>query len=150
MWFKKKKEEKKQSQTKVAEKPVAKPVEEKSATKTKSTTATPSKTVAQKTVAPAKAEASKNTKAPSATKKSATTKKSPTKTETKSATAKKSIYRVVYDKEARVWVIKKDGAKRNIASFATKDEALSRVKELSESQDLNFVVHKKDGKFQKK
>ena len=57
---------------------------------------------------------------------------------------------MVYDKDARVWVIKKDGAKRNIASFPTKDEALARVKELSESQDLNFVVHKKDGKFQKK
>ena len=57
---------------------------------------------------------------------------------------------MVYDKEARVWLIKKDGAKRTIASFKTKEEALNRVKELSETQDLNFVVHKKDGKFQKK
>ncbi len=64
--------------------------------------------------------------------------------------AKKALYRVVYDKEDRLWKITKDGAKRTIASFATKDEALKRVKELSESNELNFVVHKKDGKFQKK
>lgn len=65
-------------------------------------------------------------------------------------TTKKPIYRVVYDKEARTWVIKKDGAKRTIASYATKEEALARVLDLSQSNDLNFIVHKKDGKFQKK
>ena len=63
---------------------------------------------------------------------------------------RKSLYRVLYDKDARVWIIKKDCAKRKIASFVTKEEALTRVKELCSSQDLNFVVHKKDGKFQKK
>ena len=70
-----------------------------------------------------------------------------TKVETKE---RKSVYRVVYDRENRVWLIKKDGAKRVIASFATKDEALKRVKELCESQNLKVIVHKKDGKFQKK
>ena len=63
---------------------------------------------------------------------------------------KKAIYRVLYNKEERTWQIKKDGAKRMISSFPTKDEALKRVKELSESNDLNYIVHKKDGKFQKK
>ncbi len=63
---------------------------------------------------------------------------------------KKPIYRVVYDKDDRLWKITKDGAKRTIASFRIKDEALARVKELSESNELNFIVHKKDGKFQKK
>ena len=63
---------------------------------------------------------------------------------------KKAIYRVLYSKEDRTWQIKKDGAKRVISSFPTKDEALKRVKELSESNDLNYIVHKKDGKFQKK
>ena len=63
---------------------------------------------------------------------------------------KKEIYRVLYNKEERTWQIKKDGAKRVISSFPTKDEALKRVKELSESNDLNYIVHKKDGKFQKK
>lgn len=64
--------------------------------------------------------------------------------------AKKPIYRVMYDKENRVWLIKKDGAKRTIASYPTKEEALNRVRDLSSTNDLSFVVHKKDGKFQKK
>ena len=64
--------------------------------------------------------------------------------------ARKAIYRVVFDKEDRLWKIKKDGAKRVIDSFVTKDEALARVQELSQSQDHKFVVYKKDGKFQKK
>lgn len=72
------------------------------------------------------------------------------KVEESTAKTKKPVYRVLYDKDTRFWLIKKDGAKRTIASFPTKDEALSRVKELSSSNDLNFVVHKKDGKFQKK
>ena len=63
---------------------------------------------------------------------------------------KKAIYRVLYSKEDCTWQIKKDGAKRIIASYPTKDEALKRVKSLSENNDLNFIVHKKDGKFQKK
>ena len=37
-----------------------------------------------------------------------------------------------------------------IDSRPTKEEALNRVKELSQSQDTKFIVHKKDGKFQKK
>ena len=64
--------------------------------------------------------------------------------------AKKSLYRVMYDKEDKLWKIKKDGAKRIIDSKKTKEEALKRVQELSNSQEANFVVYKKDGKFQKK
>ncbi len=78
-----------------------------------------------------------------------TTTNSKQKTEATKQT-RKAIYRVAYDKENRVWTIKKDGAMRTIASFPTKDEALKRVKELAANQDLNFVVRKKDGKFQKK
>ena len=87
------------------------------------------------------------------------TKKADTKTaETKKADSaevkapkeRKALYRVVYSKELKVWQIKKDGAKRVIDSKHTKEEALIRVRELSESQDSNFVVQKKDGKFQKK
>lgn len=63
---------------------------------------------------------------------------------------KKSIYRVVFSKEQNAWQIKKDGAKRIIDSKPTKEEALTRVKELSQSQDTKYIVHKKDGKFQKK
>ena len=82
------------------------------------------------------------------------TKKADTKTadsaEVKAPKERKALYRVVYSKELKVWQIKKDGAKRVIDSKHTKEEALIRVRELSESQDSNFVVQKKDGKFQKK
>ena len=87
------------------------------------------------------------------TEKTSTAKSSSKQEQTKSETVektKKPVYRVLFDKESRLWLIKKDGAKRTIASFATKEEALERVKELSSSNELNFVVHKKDGKFQKK
>lgn len=63
---------------------------------------------------------------------------------------KAGIYRVVYDKADREWKIKRDGAKRIIDSYATKEEALARVKELSDNSDVGFVVYKRDGKFQKK
>ena len=63
---------------------------------------------------------------------------------------KKGIYRLIYSKENRVWQIKKDGAKRTIASYPVKDDALKRIKELSETNEMSYIVHKKDGKFQKK
>ncbi len=63
---------------------------------------------------------------------------------------RKALYRVVFDKEDKLWKIKKDGAKRVIDSKKTKEEALARVQELADSQDSKFVVYKKDGKFQKK
>ena len=63
---------------------------------------------------------------------------------------KKAVYRVIFDKEDKLWKIKKDGAKRVIDSKKTKEEALDRVQELSKSQDTNFVVYIKDRKFLKK
>lgn len=106
-----------------------------------------------------KQEESKKTETKKVVAKKAETKKVETKkTETKKADSaevkapkeRKALYRVVYSKELKVWQIKKDGAKRVIDSKHTKEEALIRVRELSESQDSNFVVQKKDGKFQKK
>lgn len=112
-----------------------------------------------------KAETNKSTQVKSAPKQKSTTKPvkdkekstSVTKKNTtlsKSASAptevKAGIYRVVYDKTDREWKIKRDGAKRIIDSRSTKEEALARVKELSESNDVGFVVYKRDGKFQKK
>ncbi len=162
---KKKKEEKKEVQEErevpqtqaVEEKPA--PVKETSAKangskKVASTSAKPKQSTTSKTAKQAETS-KKQSSTKSTAQKSAETKKSTSKATTKETKSseegtRKSIYRVVYDKEARVWLIKKDGAKRTIASFKTKEEALNRVKELSETQDLNFVVHKKDGKFQKK
>ena len=62
---------------------------------------------------------------------------------------KKGSYRVIYSKENKVWLIKRDGAKRTIASYKTKEQALNRVSELSKNQNAKVIVHKKDGKFQK-
>ena len=62
---------------------------------------------------------------------------------------KSGNYRLVYDKEAKEWVIKKENATRAIRRVKTKEEALKIAKQLSENQDANLVVHKKDGKFQK-
>lgn len=63
---------------------------------------------------------------------------------------KKPLYRVVFDKENGKWNIKKDGADRIIDSKLTKQEVLDRVKKLCENNDTKYIVHKKDGKFQKK
>ena len=63
---------------------------------------------------------------------------------------KKPIYTVIYNKEDRLWHITKSGAKRVIAKRVTKTEALEKVKELCDNNELNYVVRKKDGKFQKK
>ncbi len=128
MWFKKRKDKKEQS----AEKEVVK--EEKTSAQDKE------EKLAKKTVAKKKNEEK-------AVKMNEVAEK---EEDAKEAKSKKAIYRVVYSKENNSWQIKKDGAKRVIDSKPTKEEALIRVKELSESQDLNFIVHKKDGKFQKK
>ena len=83
--------------------------------------------------------------------KTSTTKPATKVSEKKAAVEKKAgIYRVVYDNKSKTWQIKLDGAKRIIDSKHTKEEALERVKELAESKDVGYVVHKKDGKFQKK
>jgi len=63
---------------------------------------------------------------------------------------KKPIYTVIYNKDDRLWHITKSGAKRVIAKRVTKVEAMEKVKELCENNEMNYVVRKKDGKFQKK
>ena len=63
---------------------------------------------------------------------------------------KKPIYTVIYNKDDRLWHITKSGAKRVIAKRVTKAEAMEKVKDLCENNEMNYVVRKKDGKFQKK
>lgn len=150
MWFFKSKEKKKE---------IVKPetVEEKktetkktNSSKSNSTKKEPSKKTTTKS---AEAKTSAKTTTKSTTTKTAnkktTTKKSTTKNSTSKPKKELGAYRVVYDKEDRLWKIKRDGARRVIDSYATKDEALERVEELSESNNARVVVHKKDGKFQK-
>lgn len=62
---------------------------------------------------------------------------------------RRSLYRVIYDKEDRKWIIKKDGNEKITKKVNTKKEALEIVEKLCENQNLKMVVHKKDGKFQK-
>ncbi len=62
----------------------------------------------------------------------------------------KAIYRVIYDKENKEWMVKKDGATRVIRRVRTKAEALELATQFAENQDLSLSVQKKDGKFQKK
>ncbi len=98
-----------------------------------------------------KTETKKVVNAPSANnEKQKNTKVSENKKPASENEVKAGIYRVIYDKTDRNWKIKRDGAKRIIDSKSTKEEALIRVKELSEGNDVGYVVYKKDGKFQKK
>ena len=58
-------------------------------------------------------------------------------------------YMVTYDKEGKVWVVKKTGATRASKKCKTKKEALEIAEKLANNQDLKLSVKKKDGKFQK-
>lgn len=71
-------------------------------------------------------------------------------TQEKTEKPKTISYRIMYDKETKTWEVRKDQAKRVIRRTKTKKEALEYAQELSQKQELNLVVHKKDGKFQKK
>ncbi len=127
MWFRKNKKEQKEktiSERRSKEKTLASAQEEKMAVKNKNLQGKKSSKIKEATVEKDKKMEAEKTK--------------------------KAIYRVVFSKENNVWQIKKDGAKRVIDSKITKEEALERVRQLSESQEIKFVVHKKDGKFQKK
>lgn len=153
-------EEQKTEQTKPATKAVEKKEVKKTTAKTTqkkaSAKAAPkqTKTAAKPAQKQTKAAAKPNTKKtePKPATKKTETKPVAKKAETKPAVKeeKRDVYRVSYDKVSRTWLIKKDGARRTIASFQTKEEAMTRVKQLSASKDANVVVHKKDGKFQKK
>ena len=65
----------------------------------------------------------------------------------KGGTAK---YTVVYDRAKDSWVIRKAGVDRVVRRVDTKEEAMRVARALCKKYDANLVVHKKDGKFQKK
>lgn len=58
-------------------------------------------------------------------------------------------YGVTYDKTNKEWVVKKTGASRASKRFSTKAEALEYAEKISENNNANLRVHKKNGKFQK-
>ena len=129
MWFKKK-EKKQVKQQEIKEEEVKQPEKQEKPAKAEK----PAKT--EKAV---KAEKPKKAK----TEKKVNEKQEPSK-------GARPSYRVIYDMSEKVWLIKKDGAKRVIRKVSTKAEATKIAKELSEDQNLNLTIHKKDGKFQKK
>ena len=58
-------------------------------------------------------------------------------------------YTVVFSKDAGKWQIKRAGSDKAVQNFATKEQALERVKWLSKTQDVAVSVKKKNGKFGK-
>lgn len=99
-----------------------------------------------------KVKTEKNAKETKKVEKSSAANKSEIKVENKVDEKQVSLgkYVVVFDKEDKLWKIKRDNAKRVIASYSTKTDALARVKTLCENNDAGVVVKKKNGQFQKK
>ena len=60
------------------------------------------------------------------------------------------LYRLIYDKEQKDWVISRDNSERASKRCGTKREALKYLKSLSDNQDVGTVIHKRNGKWQKK
>lgn len=58
-------------------------------------------------------------------------------------------YMITYDKEEKLWVVKKTNAKKASKKFKTKAEAYLYAERLSEERGMALTVKKKDGKFQK-
>lgn len=64
-------------------------------------------------------------------------------------TQPKEMYVLSYDKQDRLWVIKKSTNTRATKKFVTKEEALKELKVLAEKAGIPYLVQKMDGKFQK-
>ena len=71
------------------------------------------------------------------------------KAQTSEEIKRRMVYHVSYDSESRMWRIFLEKGP-TIEKYATKEEALTRVKELSNHTDRGYVVHLKSGKLQKK
>lgn len=58
-------------------------------------------------------------------------------------------YMVSYDEDKKDWVVKREGGKRATKRTKTKQEALDYVKQLTQNQEVDVIVKKKDGEVQK-
>ena len=141
MWFKKK-DKKQVKEQEIKEEEVKQPEKQEKPAKAEKPAKTEKPAKAEK---PAKTEKAVKAEKP----KKAKTEEKVNEKQEPSKGARPS-YRVIYDMSEKVWLIKKDGAKRVIRKVSTKAEATKIAKELSENQNLNLTIHKKDGKFQKK
>lgn len=104
----------------------------------------------KKVVEEKKIEEKPVTKKPAA--KKSTTKKTEPKSTTKNVAKEQTAvrYNVGFDEENKKWTIKKSGAKRVIASYKTKEEALERAKDLAKTNGAILSVQRKNGQFGKK
>jgi len=50
----------------------------------------------------------------------------------------------------RGWDIKRSGHKKSIRHYDKKEDAVSDARAISDNQNTELVIHKKDGKIQKK
>ncbi len=48
------------------------------------------------------------------------------------------------------WGVRKELAKRNLKSFDTKEEAVDYARELAKREELELIIHKKNGQFQRR
>lgn len=53
------------------------------------------------------------------------------------------------DQKNGKWQVKKEGAEKALKVFATQKEAIAYAKSVSDNQETNMVIHKKDGKIRK-
>ncbi|WP_040212630.1 DUF2188 domain-containing protein [Clostridium polynesiense] len=60
---------------------------------------------------------------------------------------KETIYHVAFKKDK--WIIRKAASKRHSFSFDTKDKALEKAKEILKKTPSRFIIHKKDGSYEK-
>ena len=63
--------------------------------------------------------------------------------------AKTQKYMVTYDKESKLWVVKKTGAQRASKKFETKAQAFKFAERISGEKGMSLTVKKKNGQFQK-
>ncbi len=60
---------------------------------------------------------------------------------------KEILYKLLYKENN--WIIRKVGSKRHSFVFETKAEAMEKVEELLEKKPSRFIIHRKDGSYEK-
>lgn len=59
-------------------------------------------------------------------------------------------HHVVYSHEKKSWGIKVENGVKSIQDFETKDEAITRARELSINNGTELIIHRKDGAIKQK
>jgi len=59
----------------------------------------------------------------------------------------RNVYHVTPSKQSG-WAIRKEGRKRELSRFSTKEDAIKHAKQISKKEKSDYVVHRKDGSIQ--